>query len=77
MFKNENKLAKGHTMHGALLAIVLLYDPSFCFNTCIAASTRVLEISNCAVCLVFSPVDSMPLLSPSPVIFNARRIQVL
>lgn len=56
MFKNENKLAKGHTMHGALLAIVLLYDPSFCFNTCIAASTRVLEISNlcCLSCVLSS-----------------------
>lgn len=55
MFKNENKLAKGHVMHGGFLAIVLVYDPSFCLNTCTAASTHVLEIANlCCLSCVFS-----------------------
>lgn len=38
-FKNKNKLAEGYMMHGSLLAIVLVYKPTFCLNPCAAASS--------------------------------------
>lgn len=51
MVKNENNSVS----YGGLLAIVLLYDPFFCLNTCTAASTRGLETTNlCCLSSVFS-----------------------